>query len=95
MESLALKAAEQVPNLAVLSFIVWLFLKSLREHNESSAQRQLEQAAVLTDLNFQSRQLNQQNQKVIEANTIAATRNTMALQDNSRHLEDFAKSARK
>ncbi len=95
MENIALKAAEQVPNLAVLTVIVFLFLKSLREHNEASAQRQVEQAAVLAELNVQSRALNETNQKVIEANTVAATRNTVALQDNSRHLDDFARSARK
>lgn len=60
MEQLLTKAAEQVPNLAVLSFIVWMFLKHLKAVNSDSVE-----AAK------HSRQVIEENTKAAAANTSA------------------------
>ncbi len=86
METLLTKAAEQVPNLAVLSFIVWMFLKHLASQNKDNAERAVEQAKVLANLNLEAHAVSRAAQEVIKANTIAATTNTAALNETSLKL---------
>lgn len=83
METLFEKAIEQVPNLAVLSLIVWLFLKHLREQNAESASRHAEQAAALVSLNKENLEASRHARQVIEENTRAAAANTNALNNMS------------
>jgi hypothetical protein len=90
MDALIQKTAEQVPNLAVLSFIVFLFLRFLRQQNDISGARDKEQATLMADLNLVVRSVNKSYERVLEANTIAAARNTLALDNASKHIEAFA-----
>ncbi len=86
MEALLTKAAEQVPNLAVLSFIVWMFLKHLTTQNKEAADRAVDQAKLLANLNLEAHEINKSAQEVIRANTIAAMTNTAALNETSLKL---------
>ncbi len=49
MDTILTKAAEQVPNLAVLSFIVWMFLKHLKTQSDSLAEAARHSRSVIEE----------------------------------------------
>ena len=79
METIFTKAAEQVPNLAVLSFIVGMFLKHLRDQTLEAVARSSMQAEVLDNLHKENLEARRHSEHVLEANTKAAATNTGAL----------------
>ena len=89
MESIFIKAAEQVPNLAVLSLIVYLFLKFLKDQNAKNDARTAEQAAILANLNRQNFEESLLARSVIAENTRAATANTNALREMSSAMKEL------
>lgn len=65
---LVTEAVKQAPNLAVLAFVVFLFLKHLRSYNQ-----------MIRDINKENVAAREQSRVVIEENTSAVAQNTEVL----------------
>ncbi len=75
MSELWTAVSDKAPNLAVLAFIVWIFLKHLKSYN-----------SFLRDLQNENVEARKHSREVIEKNTEAMGKNTEALREMSQVL---------
>lgn len=86
MESLGIgiEVAKQVPALAVLCLLCWLFLKQLSESRNASSKELAESRKAFIDtikeMNAENLKAREESREVIRENTSAAKENNLALQ---------------
>lgn len=76
MEQILLKTAEQVPNLAVLTLIVWIFLRHIKEQSGSFH-------SIMTEIHDQAMTARERSREVIEKNTAAVAANSEVMRETT------------